>query len=81
MSMLATVVDTHALLRVILYSLIAGAGVTGVFSFAIVGLTRFDEIRHGRRAGRSFPWIALTLAAALVVVAVVIEAIVLMTNK
>ena len=46
---LATVVDVHALWRVIVYSLIAGVGVTIVFSFGIVGLTRFDEVRRGQR--------------------------------
>jgi hypothetical protein len=78
---LAAIVDTHALLRVIVYSLVAGIGVTGVFSFAIVGMTRFDEIRRGKRAGRATPWAVLATVAALIVVAVVVEAIVVMARK
>jgi hypothetical protein len=76
-----TVVDTHALVRVILYAFVAGVGVTGVFSFAIVGLTRFDEIRRGKRTGRAFPWAALATVAAIIVVGVVVEGIVVMARK
>ena len=78
---LAAIVDTHALARVILYALVAGVGVTGVFSFGLVGLTRFDEVRRGNRSGHAVPWAALAAIAALVVVAVVVEAIVIMARK
>ena len=81
MSVVASIVDTHALARVILYALVAAVGVTGVFSLAIVGVTRFDEIRRGSRSGPAAAWAALALICSLVVVAVVIEAIVVMTRK
>jgi 4-amino-4-deoxy-L-arabinose transferase-like glycosyltransferase len=79
--MFAAIADTHALARVILYSLVVAVGVTGVFSFGIVGLTRFDEIRRGTRRGPAFVWAGVALVAALVVAAVVVEAIVVMAKK
>ena len=49
---MATIVDTHALLSVIVASLLAGVGVTVVFSLVIVAATRSAELeRAGSRAG------------------------------
>jgi hypothetical protein len=79
--MLASLVDTHALWRVIVYSVVAGVGVTAVFSFGIVGLTRFEESRRGGRSGMAAAYAALALIAAVVVVGVVVEAIVVMAKK
>ncbi|MFL5893955.1 MAG: hypothetical protein ACJ76Z_02435 [Thermoleophilaceae bacterium] len=78
---LASLVDTHALWRVIVYALVGGVGVTGVFSVAIVGVARFDEIRRTERGGSAIAYAALAVLAAIVVVAVVVEAIVVMTKK
>jgi energy-converting hydrogenase Eha subunit A len=79
--MLAAIVDSEALAKVIIYSLVLGIGVTVVFSFGIVGMTRFEEIRQGYRTGHAFPWAVLALVSAVLVVGVVVEAIVVMTNK
>ena len=81
MSALAAIVDAHALWRVIVYALVAGVGVTGVFSFGIVGLTRFDEIRRGTRSGPAFAYALLAGLAALVVLGVATEAIIVMIRK
>ena len=81
MTLLASIVDTHALWRVIVYALVAGVGMTIVFSFGIVGLTRFDEARRAHRGGPAAAWAALVAITAIIVVAVVIEAIVVMTRK
>jgi hypothetical protein len=77
--MLATLVDWGALGKVVLYSSVAAVGVTGVFSFGIVGLTRFDERRRDGGGGAGYA--ALALVCGLIVTAVVIEAIVIMTKK
>ena len=76
---LATVVDWNALGKVVLYSFVATLGVTTVFSFGIVGLTRYDERR--RTGGGGIAYAALAALCALIVAAVVVEAIVVMTNK
>lgn len=76
---LATLVDWSALGKVVLYSLVTGVGVTAVFSVGIVGLTRFDEGR--RRGGGAVGYAVLASICGLIVLAVVVEAIVIMTNK
>ena len=60
--MLAAVLDTGALLEVIWVSLVAGIGVTAVFSLALLGGTRFSE---SRRAGRTGAAAGLGLLGAL----------------
>jgi hypothetical protein len=75
----ASLVDWGALGKVVLYSSVAAVGVTGVFSFGIVGLTRFDERRRAGSVGLGYA--ALALICGLIVTAVVIEAIIIMTKK
>jgi multisubunit Na+/H+ antiporter MnhG subunit len=77
----ATVVDWGALGKVVLYSLVAAVGASTVFSFAIVGVVRFDDCRRGARAGSGVGWAALALICGLIVAAVLVEAIVIMAKK
>ena len=79
--MLATIVDTEALLKTIVAAFIAGVGVTLIFSLAILGASRFADLsRDGRLAGAiAFGALAaVALLAALVAVAV---GIIVMTRK
>jgi hypothetical protein len=64
--MLATVVDTGALLKTVAAAFVAGVGVTLVFSVAILGAARFVDLsRDGRRvAAASFGALALVALAA-----------------
>jgi hypothetical protein len=77
---LATLIDWSALGKVVLYASIAAVGVTTVFSVGIVGLARFDEGRRGNGGG-GVGYLALALLCGLIVAAVVVEAIIVMTNK
>jgi hypothetical protein len=79
MTVLATLVDWSALGKVVLYAFVAAVGVTTVFSVGIVGLARFDERRRGDGGGAGYA--ALALLCGLIVAAVVVQAIVVMTNK
>jgi hypothetical protein len=63
MGIVATIVDTEALLDTVAVAVVAGVGITIVFSFAIYGATRFAE---ARRVGAS---LATNAAAGLMVVA------------
>ncbi len=76
---LAALVNTSALLKVIVYSLVITLGMTGVFSFGIVGVVRYDERR--RAGGGGLGYAALALVCALIVAAVLVEAIVIMAKK
>lgn len=78
---LATLVDWSALGKVVLYSLVAAVGMTTVFSFGILGIVRFDDCRRGGRSGSGVGYAALAGVAALLVVAVLIEAIIIMAKK
>lgn len=77
--MLATLVDTHALLKVVAYSVITALGLTVVFSFGIVGVTRYDDRRRGGEGGLAYALLALICG--LIVTGVIVEAIVIMARK
>jgi hypothetical protein len=76
---IAGLIDTSALLKLLYSSLIAGVSVAVVFSVAILGATRSSDMR---RNGRTVPAgayavlsvVALTLAAAIVVYGLVLMA-------
>jgi len=79
--MLATIVDTEALLKTIVASAIAGVGVTLIFSLAILGAARFAELsRDGRRAPAS-AFGALAIVALVAAAAAVTVGIIVMTRK
>ena len=77
--MLAALVDTGALAKVIAYALVITVGLSAVFSFGIVGMTRFDERRQ--QGGGGYGYALLALVCGLIVVAVLVEAIVIMASK
>ena len=77
--MIAALVDTGALAKVILYSLVTTLGMSVVFSFGIVGVTRYDERRRDGSGG--YGYLLLALICGLIVAAVVVEAIIIMAKK
>jgi hypothetical protein len=76
---LATLVDWSALGKVVLYAFITTVGATAVFSLGIVGVVRYDESR--RQGGAGLRYAALALVCALLIAAVVVEAILVMAKK
>jgi hypothetical protein len=66
--MIATIVDTDALLATVLAALVSGLGVTLIFSLAILGGTRFIE--HNR-SGSSVAALAFGTMGVLALVAFV----------
>jgi hypothetical protein len=78
---MATIVETGDLVKTVVASLVAGVGVTAIFSIAIWGAARFADLnREGRSlaAGAAAALGALALLATLLVVAI---GIVVMTKK
>ena len=51
--MIASIVDTDALLTVVWASLVAGVGVTAAFGFAILGGVRAHELAREGRVGEA----------------------------
>jgi hypothetical protein len=79
--MLATIVDTQALLQTIVASAIAGVGVTLIFSVAILGASRFAEASRDGRPVTAVAFGVLALVALLVAAAAVTVGIIVMTHK
>jgi hypothetical protein len=78
---IASVVDTQELLQTVLYSSVAGVGITLIFSLGIYGSTRFaDYSRDGRRLEAALTG-ALAIIAAVATIAIAVIGIVVMTQK
>jgi hypothetical protein len=79
--MLATLVDTGALLRTIAAAFIAGVGVTLIYSLAILGATRFAEMNRDGRPVAAASFGALAIVAVAAAAAAVTIGIIVMTKK
>jgi hypothetical protein len=75
------VVDWNALGQVVLYSLVAGVGVTLCYALAILGAARFGDARASGAGGRAIAFGVLAALGLAATVAAVIGAIIVMTNK
>ncbi|HEY2334262.1 MAG TPA: hypothetical protein VGH58_04550 [Solirubrobacterales bacterium] len=78
---MAVVVETKQLLETIAASLIAGVGVTVVFSVAIWGIARFADLSRNERPMAASAAAALAGMAALATLAAVAFGIVIMSRK
>jgi hypothetical protein len=78
---LATVVDTQALLKTVVSAAIAGVGVTLIFSVAILGATRFVEQSRDRLSVQAVAFGILALVALAAAAAVVTIGIIVMSSK
>lgn len=81
MSVLATIVETKDLIETVVFSTVAGIGVTAIFSVAIWGAARFTDLsQEERRLEAGFTAAAAAVALLAVLVGVVFGVIV-MTSK
>jgi cation transporter-like permease len=78
---LSKVVETTELLQTVAASVIAGIGITIVFSIAVYGATRFVDLSRDERTVAATAAIATAVLAFLVCIAAVVIAIIVMTNK
>jgi cytochrome c biogenesis protein CcdA len=79
--MLATIVDTQALLKTIAASAAAGIGITLVFSLAILGAARFADMNRDGRPAAAIAFGVLAIVALLAAAAAVTIGIIEMTRK
>ena len=77
----AEIVDWAALGEVVLFSLIAGVGVTLTFSVMILGITRVAELRRDQRPVEASFYALLALVGFAVTAGALIAAILVMTQK
>jgi hypothetical protein len=74
-------IDTHALLKVLYASLIAGVSIAVVFSLAILGATRASDMRRAGRDGASAAYAAVAAVAVVLSTAIVVYGLILVTRK
>jgi hypothetical protein len=74
-------INTHALVKMLYTSVLAGVGVAVIFSLAVLGATRSGEMRRERRPGPAVAYTALAAAGLLVAAAMVIYGLVLVAHK
>jgi len=79
--MIATVVETKALLDTVLASVIAGVGVTTVFAILIFGVARSADMVRDDRPVAAAAAGGLAVISLLVVTAAIVLGIVVMTSK
>ncbi len=79
--MIATIVHTDELLQTIAASVIAGIGVTFLFSLGIWGAGQFAELSRSERPVAATAAALVGAAALLCVAAAVVTGIVVMTHK
>lgn len=77
----ATIVETKELLETVAVSVIAGVGVTIVFSIAVYGATRFADLSRDQRPIAATAAVVTAVFAFAVCVAAVVVGIVAMTHK
>jgi cation transporter-like permease len=78
---MAVVVETKELLETVVASLVAGVGITVVFSVAIWGVARFADLSRNERPLAAGAAAALAGLATLVTLAAVVFGIVIMSSK
>lgn len=78
--LLATVIDTKALLETCLAALVAGVGVALTFSLAILGFTRFAESSRGQRSVQAAAFAALGIVGFAVTGAAIAFGIIVMAS-
>jgi hypothetical protein len=79
--MIATIVHTDELLQTIAASVIAGIGVTFLFSLGIWGAGQFTELSRGERPLAATAAAVVGAVALLCVAGAVVTGIVVMTHK
>jgi hypothetical protein len=78
--LVAEIVDLATLLKVVIASLVVGVGVTIAFSLALLGGTRFTDLRRDDHRRRATAFAVLGVLAAAVTVASVVVGMIVMTT-
>lgn len=78
---MATVVETKELIETVVASVVAGVGVTAVFSMAIWGGARFVDLSREGRPVAAAAAVAVGVLALAATLAAVVFGIVVMTSK
>jgi hypothetical protein len=78
--MIASIVDTDALLQVIWVSLLAGVGVPSCYALAILGSTRAIELGRDGRVAEAAAFTVIGVVGLCVVIAAIVFGILTLVN-
>ncbi len=79
--MIATLIAVHPMLKVLYSSLLAGVGVSVVFSLAIFGATRSSDMRRSGRAAAATAFAVVAIASLLLSAGIVVYGLILVAHK
>jgi hypothetical protein len=79
--MIATIVDTTALGKVVLWSLVTGLGITTMFAVGVASAAGIVDALRRRRPVVSFTLAAIALITAIGTVAAIVLGLVVMATK
>ena len=79
--MISAAINTHALVKILYTSVLAGVGVAVIFSLAILGATRSSEMRREHRIVAAVAYTALAAVGLLIAAAMVIYGLTLVAHK
>ncbi len=79
--MMAAIVDTTTLGKVILYSALAGVGIVSIFALGVSSAAALLEALRRRQSALSFAWGILTLGCIAASGAAVVLGIIVMSSK
>jgi hypothetical protein len=79
--MIAAIVETGKMLKVVLYSLIAGVGIAVVFGAGVSGAASLLDALREHRTVAGAAWGVLTVICLVVAAAVIVLGVVVMTTK
>jgi hypothetical protein len=78
---MAVVVETKELLQTIVAALIAGVGISVVFSLAILGVARFADLSRAERPLAAAAAASLAAMATLATIGTVVFGVIVMSRK
>jgi hypothetical protein len=79
--MTGAAIDVGALLKMVYASVLAGVGVTVVFSFTILGAIRSADMRRHGRSGSAAGYAALATLGLALTAGIVVYGLILVTQK
>ncbi len=74
-------IDLPLLLRVLYTSVVAGVGVSVVFSLTVLGVIRSGEMRRARRSGAATGYAVLAAVGATLAMAIIVFGLILLARK
>jgi hypothetical protein len=79
--MTAAVIDAHLLLKVLYTSLVAGVGVTVVFSMAVLGVVRSSDARRDERRTAAVSYAVLGAVGLALTAGLIVYGLILLARK